>query len=78
MRASCVGEGSITPELWVTGVKVADSATWECSDELPTAVNVDAAMPPLDGSDEVEIRFKELFTNQEAWAVLEPAPLSEE
>ena len=78
MRASCVGEGSITPELWVNGVKVADSATWECSDELPAAVNVDAAMPPLDSSDEVEIRFKELFTNQEAWAVLEPAPLSEE
>lgn len=73
MRASCVGEGSITPELWVNGVKAVDGATWGCSIELPAAVNVDSAMPRLQSSDEVQIRFKELWSNQEAWAVLEPA-----
>lgn len=78
MRASCVGEGSITPELWVNGVKAVDGATWGCSIELPAAVNVDSAMPRLQSSDEVQIRFKELWSNQEAWAVLEPAYPSEE
>lgn len=76
--ASCVGEGSITPELWVNGVKAVDGATWGCSIELPAAVNVDSAMPRLQSSDEVQIRFKELWSNQEAWAVLEPAYPSEE
>lgn len=61
VRASCVGEGSITPELWVNGVKAVDGATWGCSIELPAAVNVDAAMPRLQSSDEVQIRFKELW-----------------
>lgn len=58
--------------------QVADGASWECSVEPSAAVNVDAAMPPLQSSDEVQIRFKELWSNQEAWAVLEPAYLSEE
>lgn len=73
IRASCHGNGSITPELWVNGVKASGGVTWECSDELPAAVNVDAAVPPLKSVDDVQIRFSELTSGQEAWAVLEPA-----
>lgn len=78
MRVSCHGQGSVTAGLWVNGAKIRNGVTWECSDELPAAVNVDAAMPALQATDDVQIRFPEVSSNQEAWAVLEPAVSTEE